>query len=157
MKMLSFIAVLMSLSVVAHADGWNRDRDRYSFWKEVEDRQYVQQERIGVATDNGQLTRREVKKLNREVQNVSKLIRKYKRLRYLEASEKREVMDCLNIVSEKIRTFTFNRHTAYRQKPQYNKQPQYSKHSKPRVYEREERRHVSWRDFPHPGDLFFRF
>lgn len=157
MKMLSLIAILVSLSWTAHADGWqhssnNRDRDRYSFWQEVEDRQYVQQERISVATDNGQLTRREIKRLNKEVRNVSKLVRRYKRLRYLESSEKREIMECLTVVSEKIRRLTFNRHTAYRQ------QPQYSKHSKPRDYEREEnRRVVSWRNFPHPGDLFFRF
>jgi uncharacterized UPF0160 family protein len=154
MKMLSLIALLLSLSWTVHADGWrhgstNRDRGEYSFWQEVEDRRYVQQERISVATDNGQLTRREVKRLNGEVRNVSKLIRKYKRLRYLESSEKREVMDCLNIVSEKIRKLTFNRHTAYRQ---------HNKHQKQNHDEREERRRVvSWRDFPHPGDLFFRF
>ena len=155
MKMLSLIALLISLSWTVQADDWRHSsshRNKHSFWHKVEDRQYVQRERMDVAIDNGQLTRREIKRLNREIQNVNQLIRKYKRLRYLEPAEKREVMACLNVVSQKIRKLSFNRHTAHRHSQRYNK------HSRPHVDEREDnRRVVSWRNFPHPGDLFFRF
>ena len=91
-----------------HAKGWkhsgyqDRGHDNYSFWHDVDDRQYSQADRINHGVENGQLTRREARQLYREQQHINKEIHYLKDHRYLSSVDKRDVLEHLNYLHEQI-------------------------------------------------------
>lgn len=138
MKMLVGIFALMLISFASHAQ-WNvrfgnvdfghgqyeREHDNSVFWQIVEERQCSQQDRVELGLEQGQLTRREIKKLQREQRHIAKQVKHMKRHNYLTRRDKREVMEHLDYVSEKIRALSHNRHYSHRKQHHYSNKGQY--------------------------------
>ena len=139
MKILVGIFALMLTSFASHAQ-WNvrfgsvdfgrghyeREHDDSVFWQVVEERQCSQEDRIEFGEGQGQLTRREIKKLQREQRHVAKQVRHMKRHNHLTQRDKREIMEHLDYVSKKIRVLSHNRNFTHRERHHYKKRGQYA-------------------------------
>jgi len=165
MKMLTMVVVLMFTPFVSHAE-WNnhykhdnheRGRNNSSFWQNVEHRQFRQETRIERGIKKGQLTRREARKLHREQKHVAKQIRHLRRHKYLNKRDRREVVEHLDYVSEKIRALKHNRH--------YAKQHNHGRRKQNRhVYSNDNNRNyygnnslLSWANNDSSAGIYFRF
>lgn len=129
MKKLALVIVLMLLPWSTYAQDWGYNKHgktyghaqhNYSFWQDVERCQDEFHWSIDRGIEKGQLTRREVKKLNREQRHLAKKIRHFKRHRYLSHADERIIMDHLDHVSDKIRHFKHNNHYARHSHRNYN-------------------------------------
>lgn len=158
MKMLTIVIALMFTPFVAHAE-WNnhfkhRDHERRQnhspFWRDVEQRQNRQASRIERGIDKGQLTRREVRKLRREQKHVAKQLRYLRRHNYLSRRDKRDVMEHLDYVSNKIRSMKHNER--YAQRGKYNK---HNRHV--HVDNNRHDRYLSWANNASSAGIYFRF
>lgn len=103
----------MFFSFTIQAKSWNNGFDRYrdnqdDFWQFVDNRQFRQQERINHGVDTGQLTRRETRVLRRENKKLNRLIRRYQRKPFLRGHQKRDIILCLNEISDRIRELKHN-------------------------------------------------
>lgn len=118
MKKLAMIIVLIGVAFGCQAKSRDHFRHGYyeheqgynnsTFWNEVSERCDRQSYRIAKGIDKGQLTRREAKKLRREQKHVAKQIRHFKRHQYISFKNKRNVMEHLDYLSEKIRSLKHN-------------------------------------------------
>ncbi len=134
-----------------HRDHEQQRNNISYFWRDVAQRQENQNYRIERGIQKGQLTRREVKKLFREQRRAARQIRHYKRYNFLSHRDKREVMECLNYVSDKIRALKHNKYYAYRGEYKHKKQ----RYSNNRNYGNE--RYLSWVDNDVSAGIYFRF
>ncbi len=162
MKMFALAIILMSFPWLSNASGWrhsNHDdhhqrHDTLSFWENVERRQHKQHKRIHRGIDNGQLTRREVRKLKRERKHVAREIRHYKRHHYVASSSKRRIMEHLDHVSRKIHDLKHNNHHV-RRHSHHDRHQTYIQHDKQLDYRN--KRHLSWGNNDHSAGVYFRF
>lgn len=163
MNKFTLIMVLMLIPFASHAEwsGHSKHRNhehRHNnsyFWQDVEHRQYRQQSRIDRGIDKGQLTRREIKKLRREQKHIAKQVRNMKRHNYLNKRDKREVMEHLDFVSDKIRTLKHNKHYARRNRSSHDGHNQHVYSNENRNYRSD--RYLSWANSDSSAGIYFRF
>jgi len=165
MNKLTLLMVLMLIPFAGHADWKNHYKYRNNeprhnnsyFWQDVENRQYKQERRIKKGIERGQLTRREVKKLHREQKHVAKQIRHLQRYNYLNRRDKREVMEHLDYVSDKIRTLNHNQHYVHREQYRHKTAVRHGySNNNDRNYYRNDR-YVSWINDDLQAGIYFRF
>ena len=123
------------------------------FWQDVERRQHKQERRIERGVDKGQLTRREAKKLHREQRHVAKQIRRLARYNYISRQDKRDVMEHLDYVSEKIRILKHNQNYVHRKAYRYEKS---TRHIGSNHRDRNDR-YVSFMNEDLRAGIYFRF
>lgn len=110
-KTIVLIAGLLSTSVVqAHANGfYERHEPRsYSVQDRVDKRQLKQQLRIEQGIGSGQLTPRELKKLDRQQDKIARLENRFKSDGWLSRKEKRILLKKLNAASQRIYNLKHN-------------------------------------------------
>jgi len=161
MKMLTIVMVLMFTPFVSHAE-WNnhfkhnnheRKHNNSFFWQDVERRQYRQESRIDKGIEKGQLTRREVRKLHKEQKHVAKQIRHIRRDNRLSRGDRREVMEHLDYVSDKIRSLKHNQRYAHRKN--HNKKVNQGYSNNRNSYRND--RYLSWANNASSAGIYFRF
>ncbi len=163
MKMFTLIVILMLTPFASYAERnehfkhrshEQQQNDNLYFWQKVDQRQYNQDYRIERGIQTGQLTRREARKLFREQKRAARQIRYYKRYNFLNYRDKREVMECLDYVSDKIRDLKHNQYYAYRDEYKHKKHYK-QRYSNNRNYGDE--RYLSWVDRDVSAGIYFRF
>lgn len=118
MKMLTLAVVLMFLPLLSHAKGTqyygyenhHQKHGELSFWENVERRQYELHRSTDRGVKKGQLTRREVRKIEREQKSLAKNIRHSKRFHSISSSSRRKIMEQLEHVSCKIDDLRHNKY-----------------------------------------------
>ncbi len=166
MKTLILIISLLTLSFSAYAERGHHYKHRDSehrrnqsyFWQDVNHRRDRQVARIERGIEKGQLTRRELRELRKELKHIAKHLRSLKHQGYLRHREKRDVMEHLDFMSERIRHLKHNRF--YAKRHPVHKYQRYS-HTNPykaghREYDRK-RGFFSWRDDSSAAGVYFRF
>jgi len=165
MKMLTIAIILMLVPFASHAERNSHFKHRKHeqqqnnsyFWQDIERRQYKQQGRIERGIHKGQLTRREAKKLYREQKHVAKQIRHFQRHNHLSRRDKREVMEHLDYVSDKIRTLKHNQYYVHRDQYKHKKSARHvHANNNDRNYYRNDR-YVSWVNDDLQAGIYFRF
>jgi len=165
MKMLTIAIILMLVPFASHAERNSHFKHRKHeqqqnnsyFWKNVDRRQYKQEGRIERGINKGQLTRREAKKLHKEQKHVAKQIRHFQRHNHLSRRDKREVMEHLDYVSDKIRILKHNQHYVHRNQYKHKKSTRHvHSNNNDRNYYRNDR-YVSWVNNDLQAGLYFRF
>ncbi len=161
MKMLALTIILMSIPGLSHAKGWrhsnygghnHQSHDALSFWENIERRQHKQHRRIDRGIDNGQLTRREVRKLKREQKHAAREIRHFRRHQYLSSLNKRQIIEHLDFVSHKIYDL---KHNDYVRRHRHHNHQSYVRHDNKLDYRN--RRNLSWGNNDYSARVYFRF
>lgn len=161
MKILTLTILLLSFPLVGQAKSWDhsrhnhshRDYDQSSFWGDVERRQHRQHTRIDRGVEDGRLTRREKKILRREEKHVRKQIKHYKRRhRHINYAGKRDIMDHLDFLGNRIRELKHNDRYSKRARRNHQKYKHNDNH-----YDRGHRRQVSWQNNDYSSGFYFRF
>jgi len=155
----------MLIPFVSHAEwsGHSKHRNHEHkhnnsyFWQDIEHRQYKQDSRIERGIEKGQLTRREAKKLHREQRHVAKQIKHLKRHNHISRSDKREVVEHLDYVSQKIRALKHNQHYAHRDSHNHKKQQRHTYSNDKRRDYYGNNRMLSWANDVASAGLYFRF
>jgi len=158
MKTLALAILLISFPWVGHASGWgnyNHEKhhhrhDSSSFWLDVEERRYKQHMRVDRGMENGQLTRREIRKLAREQKYVARQIKHFKRHRHMSYANKKSIMRHLDHYSEQIAHLKHN--DRYVRKDSHNHQS-YNHHNKS-YYKND--RGLSWASNDFSSGFYFR-
>jgi hypothetical protein len=114
MRRLILVAIIVLFPVLSQAQERRHPFDSHYddsiFWHNVDDQLCQQNDDIEMGVEINELTRREIKKLNREQRHVSKQLRYYRRHDYLSRTDKREIMQHLGYMSEKIWQLRHNDH-----------------------------------------------
>lgn len=164
MKMLTTLMVLMIIPFTSHAE-WNnhfrhqshhQERNSSYFWQDIDHRLNRQDARIERGIEQGQLTRREIRKLKREQRHVAKQVRHLKRHDYLSHDDKREVSEHLGYVSNKIRKLKHNEHYVHRERNHYSHNSRAHRNDRYSNFYRNDR-HLSWANNNSSVGLYFRF
>lgn len=159
MKTLALAILLMSFPWVGYASGrghnhhdkhYHQRHDRSSFWQDVEARKHKQHMRVDRGMENGQLTRKEIRKLEREQKHVDRQIKHFRHHRYMSHANKKSVMRHLDHYSEQIAHLKHNDH--YVRKDRHNHQSY--NHNK--SYYRNDRG-LSWASNDYSSGFYFRF
>ena len=157
MKMLTLAILLLSFPLLSNArDGRYYDHDYHGqddshFWKMVEKRQHKQHRRIDRGIEHGQLTPREVKRLERRQQCLADEIRHLRHHDYINYSNRRRIVDQLDHVSRKIHKLKHNRRNVHYVNNHhfdryYKRQPEYRNN-----------RDLSLAENNYSAGLYFRF
>lgn len=106
-QLVSILAGLMLVSQ-AQAERGHHGHGNYGGHDRIERRQERQHRRIEKGIHNGQLTRREAKKLWRQHHKIAKLERRFSRDGWLSRKERYILRDRLDHASDRIRDFKHN-------------------------------------------------
>lgn len=114
MRKLFLVAMIVFFPMLSQAqerrNPFNQHHDDSAFWHEVDGQLCQQNDDIDRGIDVNELTQREVRKLNREQQHISRQLRHYRRHDYLSRTDKREIMQHLDYMSEKVWQLRHNNH-----------------------------------------------
>lgn len=117
MRKLALVVMIVFFPMLSQAqerrNPFDRHYDDSFFWHEVDDQLCQQSDDIDIGIETDELTRREVSKLHREQQHVSRQLKHYRRHDYLSHADKREITKHLNYMSDKIWRLRRNGHYAH--------------------------------------------
>ncbi len=137
MKTLIFVIAFISFPVISQADDDDyryernkyRDHSYHHFWNTVDNRITRQLHRINQGIENGALTRREARKLQRQHHKLDRRIDRIRCKNWIDHYDKQRVISYLDEASDRIYRLKHNNHYAERHHGLADNYPYYQKNN----------------------------